>query len=70
METPTPFCAKAQTPSTTREARLLTMPTPLRAIRIPDELWQAFQAQAKEEGRDASTIIREIMRNHLQDTKG
>jgi len=45
------------------------MPTPLRAVRIPDELWQAFQAQAKEESRDASTIIRELMRDYLQDTK-
>ena len=44
------------------------MPTPLRAIRVPDELWQALQTQAKQEGRGASEIIRELIHEYLKNT--
>lgn len=37
------------------------MATPLRAIRIPDELWEALQDKAAEKDTDASTVIRELI---------
>lgn len=45
--------------------RVMSKGTPHRAIRIPDEQWQALQAKAKEEGRDASTVIRELITKYL-----
>lgn len=35
--------------------------TPLRAVRIPDELWTALQEKAAEKDTDASTVIRELI---------
>lgn len=45
------------------------MVTPLRAIRIPDELWVALQEQARQEGTDASTIIRELIAERVRRAK-
>lgn len=33
------------------------MATPLRTIRVPDDLWHAVQAKAKEEGETATGVI-------------
>lgn len=35
--------------------------TTLRAVRVPDELWNAAHARAQEEGRPLSEIIREAL---------
>ncbi|MBB5748566.1 putative DNA-binding protein [Micrococcus sp. TA1] len=45
------------------------MPTPLRNIRIPDELWQQLIAKAKEQDTDASTIIRQLITQWLETQK-
>ena len=37
------------------------MPTPLRAIRVEDELWYAALAKAEAEGRALSEVIRELL---------
>ncbi|WP_167542653.1 hypothetical protein [Mycobacterium europaeum] len=37
------------------------MPTPLRAIRVDDELWHAALAKAEAEGRALSEVIRELL---------
>lgn len=41
------------------------MATPLRAIRINDELWTALQAAAAEYNTDASTVIRQLITDWL-----
>ncbi|MFD6552784.1 hypothetical protein [Streptomyces sp. NPDC058398] len=38
-------------------ARPATGKTPLRNIRVPDELWAAAMAEAKEEGRSLTDVI-------------
>lgn len=35
--------------------------TPLRGFRCPDELWEAAQAKSAAEGRDLSTVMRELL---------
>lgn len=35
--------------------------TPLRNIRIDDELWEAAKAKAATEGRDVSAVTRELL---------
>lgn len=35
--------------------------TTLRNIRIGDELWLAAQVKAAEEGRDVSSVVRELL---------
>ena len=37
------------------------MPTPLRNIRIEDELWEAAKAKAATQGRDVSAVMRELL---------
>lgn len=37
------------------------MPTPLRPIRIPDELWAKAQAKAHNEGTNVSEVIRRLL---------
>jgi len=37
------------------------MPTPLRAIRIDDELWFAALEAAEAEGRSLSDVVRELL---------
>lgn len=38
-------------------ARPATGKTPLRNVRVPDELWAAAMAEAKEEGRSLTDVI-------------
>lgn len=38
-------------------ARPATGKTPLRNIRVPDELWNAAKAEAQEEGRSLTDVI-------------
>lgn len=35
--------------------------TPLRAIRVPDELWAKVQKKAAQEGTSASEVIRKLL---------
>jgi hypothetical protein len=37
------------------------MPTPLRHMRIPDELWDAAMAKADAEGTSVSDVVRELL---------
>lgn len=41
------------------------MATPLRNIRVDDDLWEAFKTRTREDGGDASTKIRELMTDYL-----
>lgn len=41
--------------------------TPNRAIRIPDELWQAALTVAKERGETLSDIIRDRLTGYLKE---
>jgi predicted DNA binding CopG/RHH family protein len=43
------------------------MPTPLRNVRVPDELWDAFKAKTASEGTDASAKVRELITQYLAD---
>lgn len=36
-------------------------PTPIRTVRVPDELWERAQAKAKSEGKELSTVIRRLL---------
>ena len=38
-----------------------------RAIRIPDDLWDAMHARAREDGSTVSEVVRELMRLWLAD---
>lgn len=40
--------------------------TPLRAIRVDDELWKAAQAKAEAEARTVSDVIREALRKYVK----
>jgi predicted HicB family RNase H-like nuclease len=33
------------------------MPTPLRSLRVPDDLWRAAQAKAEAQGKSVSEVI-------------
>lgn len=37
------------------------MPTPLRAIRVDDTLWEAVQAKAASEGTSVSEVVRSML---------
>ena len=39
--------------------------TPLRNIRIPDDLWDAVLSKADAEGRNASEVVRELLSKWL-----
>ena len=41
--------------------------TPLRAIRVDDELWEAAQAKAAKEGDSLSAIIRDALRAYINE---
>jgi len=43
--------------------------TPLRAIRVDDELWEAAQAKAGEEGENLSAVIRDALRTYIQENE-
>lgn len=43
--------------------------TPRHAIRIPDTLWQEFQAETSEAGTNPSETIRQLIRDWLNTRK-
>jgi len=43
--------------------------TPLRAIRIDGELWEAAQAKAAEQGDNLSAIIRNALRQYIEESE-
>lgn len=43
--------------------------TPLRNFRIPDDEYQAAQAKAKQEGTSLTTVVRELLRAWVDQTK-
>ena len=43
--------------------------TPLRAIRIDDQLWEAAQTKAAEQGDNLSAIIRDALRVYIQENE-
>jgi hypothetical protein len=40
--------------------------TPIRTVRIPEDLWLAAQAKAKSEGKDLSSVIRRLLRTYAR----
>lgn len=40
--------------------------TPIRTVRIPDDLWAAVQLKAKAEKKDVSSVIRRLLRNYAR----
>lgn len=40
--------------------------TPRRTIRVPDALWNAAQAKAKEQGTDVSAVIRKALERFVK----
>ena len=43
--------------------------TPLRAIRVESELWEAAQAKAAKKGDNLSAIIRDALRTYTQENE-
>jgi predicted transcriptional regulator len=39
--------------------------TPLRNIRVPDELWDAAKAKAEADGRSVSAVLVEALRRYV-----
>lgn len=44
--------------------------TPLRAVRVPDELWKAAQAVAKARGETLSEVIRDCLSAYVAKHSG
>jgi predicted DNA-binding protein len=40
--------------------------TPLRAFRIPDEIYDVLKAKAADEGRTVTDVVREAFREYIQ----
>jgi hypothetical protein len=40
--------------------------TPLRAVRVPDEVWRAAQAKARSENKPLSTVIRRLLAQYAR----
>ena len=40
--------------------------TPVRTIRVPDDLWEAAQAKAKARGDSVSQVVRDALRRYVQ----
>lgn len=40
--------------------------TPLRAFRIPDEIYDLLKAKAADEGRTVTDVVREALREYIQ----
>ena len=40
--------------------------TPLRNVRVSDELWQAAQAQAAENGETVSDVVRRALEEYIK----
>ena len=40
--------------------------TPVRGVRVPDELWEAAKAKAVERGEDLSTVIRAALERYVK----
>ena len=47
----------------------VTRGTTRRTVRIEDELWDLAQAKAKEQGDNLSAIIRDALRQYVQDNQ-
>lgn len=45
------------------------MKTPLRNVRIPDELWDAARQRAEAEGRHVSDVVREALHRYAKGKK-
>lgn len=43
--------------------------TPLRAIRVDDELWESAQAKAAKDGDNLSAVIRDALRTYIQENE-
>jgi hypothetical protein len=41
------------------------MPTPLRNVRVPDDLWAAALARASSEGRTLSDVVRRLLEQYV-----
>lgn len=41
--------------------------TPIRTMRIDDDLWNAAQAKAKSQGKDLSSVTRRLLRNWVRE---
>lgn len=42
------------------------MATPLRNIRVPDELWEAALAKATDQGTSLSDVIRTLLEDYVE----
>lgn len=43
--------------------------TPVRTVRVEDEIWEPAKAQAKSEGRNLSEVIRELLAEWIDPNK-
>jgi len=50
-------------------AAIAPMPDPLRAFRVPDDLWLTAVAVAKERGESLSEVLREALRRYVRRSK-
>lgn len=44
--------------------------TPMRSFRVSDEVWEAAQAKAADEGRTVSEVLRELLEQYAEGEKG
>jgi hypothetical protein len=40
--------------------------TPIRGVRVPDDLWLPAQAKAKDRGEDLSSVIRAALQRYVK----
>lgn len=66
---PHPDRVAPQVRNAARQATMDTMPNakmPLRAIRVPDELWRAAQSKAAEKGESVSDVLRRALERYVK----
>lgn len=42
------------------------MPTPLRSVRIPDDVWQAAQSKAEREGTTVTAVVLAALQRYVR----
>lgn len=46
------------------------MPTPLRNVRVPEDVWQAAMARAESEGTSVSAVVVAALRRYAKGARG
>lgn len=51
-----------------KRGRPKTGQTPIRGVRVPDEVWNDAKAKAEAEGKNVSDVVNDCLRRYLRKT--